>query len=191
MSYQTLETLEQRRRVIRIVLFLIILSTMPFYCAGFLLWGTSQPASFGAGTPLASSTPIGGNLTPTQTVATVTRLPLTVTSSSPLQPTPLQFNPIRPPGGGVAPTQPFVVPPTVFIPPATLAPTLTPFPTNPPPATFTPLPTEPPLPTVAPLPTNTTVPPTVAPPPTDPPTIEPLPPTAEPLPFDPPAEPAP
>lgn len=177
MAYQTLETIERRRRIIRVILFFIILSTMPFYCAGFLLWGTSRPAGAAARATLATNTPIGGDLTPTR-LPSLTPLPLTVTVASPLQPTPLQFNPIRPPGGGggIAPTQPFVQP-TVFIPSSTPAPTLTPFPTNPPPATFTPLPTDPPLPTNTPEPL-----------PTDPPLPTE---TPEPLPPDPPVEPPP
>jgi hypothetical protein len=180
MAYQTLETIERRKRVIRIILFLIILSTTPFYCVGFLLWGTTKPEAAEVGVPTGSSTPIGSDLTATRQ-PTVTRLPLTLTAASPLQPTPLQFIPLNPgsgSGGGVIiPTQPFVVQPTVFIPSSTPAPTLTPFPTNAPPATFTPLPTDPPLPTNTPEPL-----PTDPPPPTN---------TPEPLPTDPPVEPPP
>jgi type VI secretion system secreted protein VgrG len=171
MSYQTLEALERRKRVVRIILFLIILSTTPFYCAGFLLWGTARPAGSENSTILATNTPIGGNLTATRQ-PTLTPLPLTITVAAPLQPTPLQFIPINPGtggGGGTIPTQIFVQP-TIFIPTSTLAPTLTPFPTNPPPATATPLPTDPPLPTNTPEPLPTEAPPpTVEPLPTDPP----------------------
>jgi hypothetical protein len=177
MSYQTLEALERRKRIIRIILFLIILSTTPFYCAGFLLWGTARPEGAEDRATIATSTPIGGNLTPTRQ-PTLTALPLTITVLAPLQPTPLQFIPINPgggTGGGTSPTQIFVQP-TIFIPTATLAPTLTPFPTNAPPATQTPLPTD------APLPTNTPEPlPTEAPLPTE--TLLPTS-TPEPLPTD-------
>src|SRR5689334_13267359 len=135
MAYQTVEALERRKRIIRIILFLIILSTTPFYCAGFLLWGTALPAGADACTPIFTNTPIGGDLTPTRQ-PTLTVLPLTTTVSAPLQPTPLQFIPLNPigggtgGGGGVVPTNQ----PPVFIPTSTLAPTLTPFPTNAPPA---------------------------------------------------------
>src|SRR5258706_5159377 len=147
MAYQTLEALERRRRIIRIVLFLIILSTTPFYCAGFLLWGTARPVGADARTPLATNTPIGGELTPTRQ-PTLTALPLTTTVSAPLQPTPLQFIPLNPignggtGGGGGLPTNQ----PPVFIPTSTPAPTLRPFPTNAPPPPQAPLPTDAPLP---------------------------------------------
>ena len=36
-----LGAVERRRRNLRIVLFAIILGTLPLYCLGFLLWGTS------------------------------------------------------------------------------------------------------------------------------------------------------
>jgi hypothetical protein len=176
MSYQTLETIERRRRIMRIVLFFIILSTMPFYCAGFLLWGTAGAVEADDPGALSSSTPIGNGESTATRQPTVTPLPLTVTVLSPLQPTPLQFNPINPGSGGgggvVIPTQPFIVP-TIFIPTSTFAPTLTPFPTNPPPATFTPLPTDPPLPTNTPEPLPTDPPlPTDTPLPTDAPIVE-------------------
>src|SRR5690554_3295610 len=116
MSYQTPETIERRRRIIRIILFFIILSTMPFYCAGFLLWGTSGQTVINASTP-ATFTPIGGDQPPTR-LPTLTPLPLTVTVASPLRPTPLQFIPINPVpgsggGGGVVPTVDFIGQPTV------------------------------------------------------------------------------
>src|SRR5437870_842850 len=97
MAYQTIEALERRKRIIRIVLFLIILSTTPFYCAGFLLWGTARPAGAVDRTAIATNTPIGGDLTATRQ-PTLTTLPLTTTISAPLQPTPLQFIPLNPGG---------------------------------------------------------------------------------------------
>ena len=107
MSYQTLESIQRRRRMIRIILFVIILGTMPFYCVGFLLWGTAKPAGAEQHSVLPTSTPIGIDLTPT-IPPTVTPFSLTITIAAPLQPTPLQFIPInRPPdtgGGGISPT---------------------------------------------------------------------------------------
>jgi len=44
MSYTTIEAIEKRRRAIRIVLFIIVLGTLPFYCAGFVLWGRRNHA---------------------------------------------------------------------------------------------------------------------------------------------------
>jgi hypothetical protein len=170
MAYQAVESVERRRRILRIVLFLIILSTMPFYCAGFLLWGTAGVRVSTTETPLFTNTPIGGDRTPTG-LPTLTPLRLTVTIGIPLQPTPLQFNPGFPGSGGNVPTQPIFIQPTaVFIPTSTLAPTLTPFPTNtqPPPPTLAPLPTDPPLPTNTPEPLPTEAPlPTDEPPPAD------------------------
>jgi hypothetical protein len=173
MAYQTIETIERRRRIVRIALFLVILGTMPFYCAGFLLWGTAGPVGVNSRATLATNTPIGSNITPSVTRQPTQIFSITVTLPSQLQPTPLQFNPGLGSGSGSGSTGggavlPPVIPPTVFIPTSTLAPTLTPFPTNPPPPTVTPTP----LPTDPPLPTNP--PPTDAPPPTDepPPTVE-------------------
>src|SRR5262245_31799694 len=124
MNYETVDAIERRRRNIRIILFIIILATMPFYFAGFLLWGTAPRQNENA-LPTATFTPIGREVT-----ATITRTPsntplfVTSTSGSPLGPTPLQFIP---------PTRLPATATAVFIPTATLAPTLTPFPTNPPP----------------------------------------------------------
>ncbi len=171
MEYPDHTTVERQRRILRIVLFVIILGTLPFYCAGFLLLGTPRA-------PRTQSTP--PSLTPIDNVrATLTPFPTlgvmaTATQLSPLRPTPLQYNPIP-----VVPTSPIIIlPPTqIFIPTNTLAPTLTPFPTQAPPSST-------PSPTLTPLPTD--------PPPTaEPPTAEP--PTAEPPPSEelPPAEPPP
>jgi len=172
MEYDTIQMLEQRRRNIRIVLFIVILGTLPFYCAGFLLWGTAGFGARESETTLATNTPIGSNLTALPTgFPTVTPLSLTSTLLSPLQPTPLQFNPGSRPTVFV-PTQ-NVIQPTIFIPTSTLAPTLTPFPTQPPVIpTSTPLPTDVPIPTKEPLPTFTPLPtetPTETPLPIEPP----------------------
>jgi homeobox protein ESX1 len=178
----------RRRQIIRAILFTIIVATLPFYCAGFLLWGTARLPGAAPET-IATNTPIGadGPAIPTGLPST-TPLPLTATLLSPLQPTPLQFIPInRPPTTAT----PFIAP-TLFLPTTTLAPTLTfqptftpvlltstppDVPTNPPPATA--VPTQPPLPTevpptIAPAPTETPIPfdTEVPPPPPVPPTAE-------------------
>lgn len=177
--------IERQRRILRVVLFVIIVGTLPFYCAGFLLLGTSGQVRQRDTTPLPTST-LFQNARPTLTPFPTLRLAVTVTQLSPLRPTPRQFNP----GIPIVPTSPpiIIVPPTqVIIPTNTFAPTLTPFPTQvpptePPPATWTPLPTEVP---------PTAEPPTAEPPTAEPPTAEP--PTAEPLPTEAmaPAEPPP
>jgi hypothetical protein len=181
-----MEFMAHRQRNIRIVLFVIIVATLPFYCAGFYLWGTASPRSSlnGTATLAATNTPIGANITASPGLPTPTLLPLTATALSPLLPTPLQFvPPVRPPATA-----------TVFLPPiiptSTAAPSLTPFPSATPfipSATPIPLPTNTPLP---PLPTETPIPPpTDVPPPTE--TPIPLPPTETPLPMDPIVEPSP
>jgi hypothetical protein len=139
MNFQAIEALERRRRNIRIILFVIILGTLPFYCAGFLLWGTAPRQSSSQGINTATFTPIGRDVTPSRTLPpTSTSIFASATPRSGLQPTPLQF--IPPP----RPTATL----TVFIPPVdTLAPTLTPYPTN----TSAPAPTNPPPPTNTPL----------------------------------------
>jgi len=151
------ESVERRRRLLRMVLFLIILGTLPFYCLGGWLWGTSPDrGAIQTETPTGTWTPIGPNTTVTRTLLpTITPL-FSQTALSPLLPTPGQFFPIFP-------TQPPVFIPTatqppVIIPTSTIAPTLTFPPTNPPPPTITP------LPSATPPPTET---PTVLLPPTD------------------------
>ena len=168
MGYDVVGAAARRQRNMRIVLFVIILMTTPFYCIGFVLWGTARPS--GATTrPTAavSNTPIGGDVTATVGFPTVTPFGLTPSLLSPLQPTPLQFIPIpRQPTSFIPPTDtPFLVP---IIPTDTLAPTLTLIPSA------TPFPTATSQPSFTPAPTNTDAPvPTVAQPATD-----------TPLPFD-------
>ena len=166
MDYQVVDAVARRARNIRIVLFIVILGTLPLYCAGFFLWGTARPRS--AGVPLAATnTPIGSDVTATVGLPTVTPLGLTPSLLSPLQPTPLQFNPINRPTVFAPPTAtPFLVP---IIPTDTLAPTLTLIPS------FTPLPTETPFPSVTPPPTESpaVAPPTQTPLPFDEPTADP------------------
>jgi hypothetical protein len=164
MDYDVVAAVARRQRNIRIVLFVIILMTTPFYCIGFLLWGTAQSrAGIASPTAPTTNTPIGGNITPTVGQATITPFGLTPSLLSPLQPTPLQFVPInRPPTVFIPPTAtPYLVP---IIPADTLAPTLTlipsatPYPTDMPQPTYTPPPTYTPVPTDTLTPTNTDVP---------------------------------
>jgi hypothetical protein len=140
--------IEKRRRNLRIVLFAIILATLPCYCAGFLLWLTA-PQQRGAQQLPASSatatfTPLANSQATNTPFVVITPLPLTVTAFSPLQPTPGQFFP---------PAVTRFLSPTPFIfPTLTLAPTLTALPT------FTP------LPTIAPATATVFIPPTDVPP---------------------------
>ena len=169
MDFNVIGAAANRQRNIRIVLFVIILMTTPFYCVGFFLWGTARPSSaVGVPTADATNTPIGGDVTATKGFATVTPFGLTPSLLSPLQPTPLQFIPI--------PHQP-----TVFIPP-TATPYLVPIiPTDTLAPTLTLIPSAAPLPTDAPQP-SFTPPPTFTPTNTDVPVV--VPPTDTPLPFD-------
>ena len=179
--FDALTNTANRQRNIRIVLFIIILMTTPFYCIGFLLWGTAQPRASTIPTAV-TNTPIGAGLTPTVGLPTVTRIGLTPSLLSPLQPTPIQFVPInRPPTQFIPPTDtPYLVP---VIPVDTLAPTLTLIPSS------TPLPTTTPLPTFTPPPVPTDVPPPTA---TIAPTnTEVVPPSITPLPFEDPTVEAP
>lgn len=143
---------DARRRNLRIVLFLVILATVPFYCVGFLL--ISLPQERLTPTPLAT-----GTLPPAERTATSTLMPtsiplVSVTPISPLLPTPGQFTP-----GPIIPPPVFFPTATTFFPPPTLpviplptaAPTLTPFPT------ITPLP-QPTATTIPFFPTDTETP---------------------------------
>jgi hypothetical protein len=110
---------ERRRRLYRAVFLGITVLTLPFYCIGFALLGSSGGA--GSRTPTATMTPIGANRTLT---ATNTRSPLvtsTLLPTNPGQPAPTTF----------FPTQPIVTIP--IFPTSTTAPTLTVAPS----ATFT------------------------------------------------------
>jgi hypothetical protein len=165
-SLEIAEAVERRRRILRTVLFLIIVGTFPFYCLGFWLWGTA-PKSGEADqsvTPRATFTPIGNDVTGTRTlIPSITPLGLrTVTPFNPLPPTPGQFFPPAISTRFLSPT-PF---PTIFIPVFTAAPTLTfpPAPTDVPPPTDPPPPTSPPIPSDTPLPPPTDTP---LPPPSD------------------------
>ena len=152
---------EKKRQRLRIVLFAIVMATLPCYCAGFLLWVTapqtgrpSQQSTINTATP--TFTPfVLGTSTP---LLFITPLPVTGTPFSALQPTPGQFIP---------PAVTRYLSPTPFIfPSLTQAPTLTPFPTFAP-ATETPFvaPTTAPIPPtstpieVLPFPSDTPLPP--------------------------------
>lgn len=136
MNVSRREAIEQRRRNWRIALVIVIVITIPFYCAGILLWGTA---------------PVRGLATPTWTppgAATATQGPIIVTATSQqggatITPLPITLFPTASPTTLILPTlfiptNTSVVPPTVFVP----LPTNTP----PPPApaiTNTPLPFDP------------------------------------------------
>lgn len=167
---QFLSSVESGQRNLRVVLFIIILATLPFYCIGFVLWGAA-PVTPGSVFSTATAT-----LPPVTQSPTMTFTPspspgfgplATVTSFSPLQPTPRQFLPPR-----TVPLPTFT-PIPVIIPTATPAPTLTTIPqaTAPPAPTSTtiPLATATPVPqaTVTPAPTLTPVPQA-----TDPPSLD-------------------
>lgn len=139
------EAIERRRNLLRVILFLIILGTLPFYLLGFWLWGTAPDPNAPDGpteeTLVITNTPIGSNPTETPRLLPTTTPRPTSTDWSPLRPTPPQF---IPPTSFILPTA--YIPPTQFIlPTATSAPTLTPLPTNTPPPTITPGPTLTPL----------------------------------------------
>lgn len=164
-----LGAVERRRRNLRIVLFSIILGTLPLYCLGILMWGTAPQRGR---TPPPATT----SVVTLQTSATNTQPPTLTQFQFPTQNVPT-FQP--PQFTLVVPTS--VIPPTVFVPSqvpptatdfifptATIAPTLTPFPTETPipiptlePPTITPLPSF--TPTETPTPTATGTEPTPIP----------------------------
>jgi hypothetical protein len=166
-----LGAVERRRRNLRIVLFAIILGTLPLYCLGFLLWGTAPRQNARTPTPLTSTVlatlrgtnTLSPSLTPfqfpTQNVPTV------------IMPTLVQF-----PTNIQVPTFAFPTPTNFVFPTLTIAPTLTLIPTDMPPAptatflpTFTetpivtdtsiPILTDTPTPTPTETPTETLIPP--------------------------------
>src|SRR4051794_24161804 len=95
MDFNRIGAASNRQRNIRIILFVIILMTTPFYCVGFFLWGTARPSA-GSSTPTAAitNTPIGGDVTATLGFPTVTPFGLTPSVASPLLPTPYQYIPV-------------------------------------------------------------------------------------------------
>ncbi len=153
----------QRRNTFRVILFMIILGTLPFYLLGFWLWGTAPAANAVMEIPSATNTAIGADITPTDIPPTRTLRP-TNTRLPNLAATPIQFNP---------PPRPTNTQIPIVIPTTTLAPTLTPI-----------IPTATLVSTATLVPTMTLIPPTDTPPtdiqpPTDPPVVA----TNTPLPF--------
>jgi hypothetical protein len=144
-----LNQIEQRRRSLRIVLFIIIVATLPFYCAGILLWGSAPQRNPIGRTPSATRTTQATNTVPV--FPSITPFGL-LNPTQGLPPTPAQFIPPTTSGGFIFPTFP-PLPPTVFIPPiATIAPTLTLYPSETP---FIPSETPIPIPTDTLIPTAT------------------------------------
>ena len=140
---------ETRRRNWRTILGVIIAITIPFYCAGFFLWGTAPQRT---PTPIPTATPGGPQ------VVTATSAPPTVTPLGGFFPsvTPLGITPLFPTqdNGGLPTAQlPTLVIPTRFLSPT---PQIV-IPTNPPPPTNAPVPTNPPPPTQQAI-TNTPLP---------------------------------
>ncbi len=137
MNVSRREAIEQRRRNWRIALVIIIVITIPFYCAGVLLWGTAPvrgvttPTWTPPGVATATQGVIIVTATPQAGAATITPLPITLFPTA--SPTTLVLPTL------FIPTNTLAAPPTVFVPPATntLSPPL------PPPITNTPLPFDP------------------------------------------------
>lgn len=92
-----------RRRTLRILLFVIILATTPLYCLGFVLWGVA-PGARPTVTATASATLRPATATPTRTPTPFRRV--IVTSTRPLPPTPRQFRPPQQVRPVEAPAQP-------------------------------------------------------------------------------------
>ena len=147
---QRLIAAETRRKNWRIALGTIIAITIPFYCAGFFLWGTAPQRT---PTPIPATATLNG-----PQVVTATSLPPTITpfGAGPASITPLGITPFFPTqDNGGFPTQ---VLPTLVLPTRFLSPTpQIIIPTNPPPPTNVPQPTNPPPPT-QPAITNTPLP---------------------------------
>lgn len=158
MGYPQREWIEERRRNWRIAFLIIIAVTIPFYCAGFFLWGTAPranaaPTATQPGGIFVSATPPGG-ATVNPTTPTVTSLPITFGPTIPLFPTV--------PGAATFPVFP-TTEATFSFPTSIPLPTLLPTPTRflsptPPPPTTAPLPTNPPAPTNPPPPAATWTP---------------------------------
>jgi hypothetical protein len=111
------------KTILRGVLFLIILGTLPFYVIGFIVLGsngTTPPDDENISTAI-TETPLGADKTLSPTPSTTPTRNLTATLPSNLQPTPPNFiPPTRPPA-----TFPPATFPPVIIPTDTPAPTLT------------------------------------------------------------------
>ncbi len=140
---------ETRRKNWRVALGTIIAITIPFYCAGFFLWGTA---------PQRTPTPVPTVTEGGPQVVTATPFPPTATPLGGFFPsvTPLGITPFFPTqDNGGFPTAQL---PTLQLPTRFLSPTpQIVIPTNPPPPTNPPVPTNPPPPT-QPAITNTPLP---------------------------------
>lgn len=146
---------DKRRQNLRVILFIIILATLPFYCVGIVLLGTANNNSRATLTPTQTNAQITRTLASNTPIRLATVTSIGGTSGQPLPPTPGQYNPIFTP---VVPPITFPTnPPTFQFPTSTTAPSLTPLPSNtqpPPPSdTALPLPSETPF-----VPSNTPVP---------------------------------
>lgn len=153
--YDTVESLDRRRTVVRSVLFMIILGTLPLYILGFVLWGTATDSNAQVNDPLTqqplvTNTPLGQGDLPRTSTLRPTSTP--ISTLPPLVNTPNQSFPTVP---VFLPTSTSFVFPT-----STTAPTLTPLPTN------TPVPqnTAIPQPSLTPLPPPSDTPVPAAPP---------------------------
>ncbi|MEQ8675718.1 MAG: hypothetical protein RLP44_20395 [Aggregatilineales bacterium] len=153
--YDTEESMDRRRTVVRSVLFMIILGTLPLYILGFVLWGTAsdsnaQDSGDVTQQPLITNTPLGQGEVSATTTLRPTSTP--ISTLPPLLNTPNQSFPTA----AFFPTNT----PVIFIPTSTTAPTLTPFPTN----TIVPTNTTVPQATLTPLPPPSDTPVPAAPP---------------------------
>lgn len=143
---------ERQRRQLRVVFFGIIVATLPFYCAGLLLWSTApQPNRPTTPTAPAQTSIVTTVVFPTRTnPGEGATIPPTFTQVQIIQPT---FQIVTQPPIFIPPPQPTA---TSFVfPTITPAPTLTPLPSD----TPLPIPTSTPAPTdtALPIPTNTPV----------------------------------
>ncbi len=174
-----LGAVERRRRNLRIVLFAIILGTLPLYCLGFLLWGTAPNQNARTPTSAATTAVVTLQATATSNVLFPSLTPFQFpTQIVPTYQFPTAIVPTYQfPTSAPFPT--FVVPTaTNFVfPTATIAPTLTLIPSETPPPTATFLPTF--TDTQIPVVTDTTIPiltDTPTPTPTETPSETPIPP---------------
>jgi hypothetical protein len=121
---------DRRKRSLQVVLFLIILATLPFYCVGFILLGTAETArptpTLRATTPAALTRTIN---TPTR-IAFPSITPIGGNGGNPLLPTPSQFIPPVFPTVNLPPTVIFPTATNYVFPTQTTAPSLTPIPTD-------------------------------------------------------------
>ena len=122
---------DRRRRNIRLMLGAIIALTLPFYCAGVILWGTAPQKNVRPTTLPAATTPfipptVGlASATPATTATPqpgITLLPVTIVVPTAVLPTLVQ------PTRYLSPTPTFVIPTALPTNPPPLPPTETPVP---------------------------------------------------------------